>query len=314
MQRKKNYQFNLMQVYQKKQTIIIIAILLCFTSFVIVFGRYVTDSVNDFFLRSKEFYFSSDKLSEDKEIFQIDNWSGVDDYPILINLNSRKNNIQAASYDIGYDITYTCSSNAICQLSKTSGTISKDTNTDSFTVIITPNTQLDTGDKVNVEITATAKSDYTKTLKGKFTLVVGKEMLTYQITDAPDEPYMDLSLTNTLSYYIIKEDFGDYTANQKIDSDTYLGLTEEEKAKCYSSEVTIEFDPNEILLDVTSENYKNAINVTTTTINGKNYINSITLDIDAISSVDLRFYKTDISKDYSYPNAENYSVVSVTPR
>ena len=314
MQRERKYQFNLMQVYQKKQTIIIIAILLCFTSFVIVFGRYVTDSVNDFFLRSKEFYFFSDKLSERREVFQIDNWSGVDDYPILINLNSRKNNIQAASYDIGYDITYTCSSNAICQLDKTSGIISKDTNTDSFTVTITHNTQLQTGDKVNVEIIATAKSDYTKTLKGKFTLVVGKEMLTYQITDEPDNPYMDLRLTNTLTYYIVKEAFGNYTNNQKIDSDEYLSLTDEEKAKCYSSEVKIEFDPNEILLDLTSESYKNAINITTTTIEGKSYINSITLDIDAISSVDLRFYKTDISKDYSYPNAEDYSVVSVMPR
>lgn len=312
MQRKKKRKFNLMQVYQKKQVVIVVAILLCFVSFVIVFGRYVTDSVNNYFLRSKEFYFYSDKLSEKKELFQIDNWSGVDDYEILINLNSRKNNIQVASYDIDYDITYTCSSNAICQLSKTSGKILKDTNTDSFTVNITPNTQLETGDKVTVEIEATAKSNYSKTLKGKFTLVVGKEMLTYQITDAPNEPYMDLSLTNTLSYYIVKDAFGDFSVNQKIDSDTYLSLTDDEKANCYSSEVIIQFDPNEILLDITNENYKKAINVTTTTINGKNYINGFTLDIDAISSVDLRFYKKNTSKDYSYPNSENKSVVTVT--
>lgn len=303
-----------MKIYQKKQLLIILAILLCSVSFVIVFGRYVTNSVNNFFLRSKEFYFFSDKLSEKRDVFQVDNWSGVDDYPILINMNSRKNNIQVASYDIAYDIKYTCTSNAICQLSKTEGVISKDSNTDSFTLTITPNTQLQTGDKVVVEIEATSKTSYTKTLKGKFTLVVGKENLTYQITDEPDNPYMDLRITNTISYYVVKEAFGSYDVKDKIDIDTYLALSDEDKAKCYSSIVLIEFDPNEILIDITNENYQKATNVTTTTIDGKNFINSFTLAIDAISSADLRFYKVDTSQDYTYPNLENYSAVSVTPQ
>lgn len=302
------------QIYKKKQILLLLAIVLCSISFVIVFGRYVTNSVNNFFMRTKEFYFFSDKLSENRDIFQIENWSGVDDYTITINMNSRKNNLEVSTYDIGYDITYSCSDNAICQLSKTSGTISGDTNTDFFNVTITPNTQLKTGDKVIVSIEATSKTDFVKTLKGRFTLVVGQEDLTYQITDEPDSPYMELSITNTLTYYIVEEAFGDYEAGYKIDIDTYLALTEEEKAKCYSSIVTVAFSPNEILVDNTSESYVNAINITTTTVNDKNYINSITLPIEAISSVDLRFYKVDTSKDYTYPNINNNSVVSVTPK
>ena len=300
--------------YKKKQVIIILAILLCAISFVIVFGRYVTNSLNDFFLRSKEFYFYSDKLSEDTSVFQIENWSGVDDYTITVNMNSRKNNIQVASYDISYDIKYTCSDNAICQLSKQSGVISKDTNADFFNLIITPNTQLETGDKVTVEIEATSTTNYTKTIKGKFTLVVGQENLTYQITDQTENPYMELRITNTLSYYIVEKSFGDYMADQRIDIDTYLALPDEDKAKCYSSIVTISFDPNDVLLDITNENYQNATNTTTTIIDGKNYINSITLPIDAISSVDLRFYKVDTSKDYTYPNLYNDCVLTVTTK
>lgn len=300
------------QFYKKKQIIVILAILLCSTSFVVVFGRYVTNSVNNFFLRSKEFYFNSDKLSENRAVFQIENWSGVDDYTITVNMNSRKNNIQVASYDISYDIRYTCSDNAICQLSKTNGVISKDTNTDFFNLTITPNTQLETGDRVTVEIEATSTSNYKKTIKGKFTLVVGQENLTYQITDAPDEPYMNLRITNTLSYYVVRQSFGDYTVNQKIDIDTYLALTDQDKAKCFSSIVTMVFDPTKILLDITNENYPNVTNVTTTTINGKNYINSITLPIDAISSADIRFYKVDTSADYTYPNLNNNCVVTIT--
>lgn len=303
-----------MKIYQKKQILIILAIILCSISFVIIFGRYVTNSVNNFFIRSKEFYFFSDKLSEKRDIFQVDNWSGVDDYTIVINMNSRKNNIQVASYDIAYDIKYTCTSNAICQLSKTEGVISKDSNTDSFNLTITPNTQLQTGDKVTVQIEATSKTSYTKTLKGKFTLVVGKENLTYQITDEPDNPYMDLRITNTISYYVVNEAFGSYAVKDKIDIDTYLALSDEDKAKCYSSVVLIAFDPSEVLIDITNENYQKAANVTTTTIDGKSYINSFTLAIDAISSADLRFYKVDTSQDYTYPNSENDSVVSVTPQ
>ena len=303
-----------MKTYQKKQIIIILIILLCSLSFVIVFGRYVTNSVNNFFLRSKEFYFYSDKLSEKKDVFQVDNWSGVDDYTIIVNMNSRKNNIQVASYDIAYDIKYTCSNNAICQLSKTSGIISKEDNTDSFNLTITPNTQLKTGDKVTVEIEATSKTSYTKTIKGKFTLVVGKENLTYQITDKPNNPYMDLRITNTLSYYIVDEAFGGYAQKDKIDIDTYLELSDQDKAKCYSNVVTMAFDPNEILIDITNENYQKATNVTTTVIDQKSYINSITLPIDAISSADIRFYKKDTSQDYTYPNVNSESVVEVTTK
>ena len=314
MQRKNNYRFKLNSIYTKKQLLLLLAIILCSISFVIVFGRYVTNSVNNFFMRSKEFYFFSDKLSEKLDIFQIENWSGVDDYPLIINMNSRKNNLEVSTYDIGYSITYTCSDNAICQLSKTSGIISSTKNTDFFTLTITPNAQLKTGDKVVVYVEATSNTDFVKTLKGKFTLVVGQEDLTYQITDKPNYPYMDLSITNTLTYYIVEEAFGDYQTGYKIDIDTYLALTEEEKAKCYSSIVTVTFDPEKILLDNTSASYQNAINVTTEQINGKNYINSITLSIEAISSVDLRFYKVDTSQDYTYPNSKNYSVVSVVPK
>lgn len=298
--------------YKKKQIIIFIGIFLCFLSFIISFGRYVTKSINNFFLRSKEFYFYSDKLSENESIFQIENWSGVDDYTITVNMNSRKNNIQVASYDISYDIQYTCSDNAICQLSKTSGTISKDSNSDFFNLTITPNTQLETGDKVTVEIEATSTTNYEKTIKGKFTLVVGQENLTYQITDEPDKTYMNLRITNTLSYYVVRQSFESYTVNQKIDIDTYLALSEENQARCYSSIVTIEFDPNEILLDITNENYKKLIETETTLINGKKYISSITLPIDAISSTDLRFYKVDVSEDYTYPNTNNSCIVIVT--
>lgn len=309
---KKRYQFKIKNNLKKTQILLIMAILICIFSFIVIFGRYLTNNVNDFFVRSKEFYFYSDKLEEDTAVFQVDNWSGVDDYVITVNMNSRKNNLKVASYDIGYTISYTCSDNAICQLSKTEGIIYSNNNSDYFNLTITPNRQLETGDKVVVEIEAKSTAKYQKTLKGKFTLVVGKEKLSYQITDKPQNPYMELSLTNTLSYYIVNEAFGNYSVNNKIDIDTYLALTEENKAKCSSAIVTISFNPEQVLLDITNESYSKAKNIETTTVNGKTYINKFTILIDAISSTDLRFYKVDVSKDYTYPNGNEPSVLSIT--
>ena len=297
-----------------KQIIIIIGILLCVGSLVIVLGRYVTNSINNFFIKSKTFYFQSDKLTEKNPTFQVENWSGVDDYTITVNMNSRKNNIEVATMDIGYDIKYKCSSNAICQLNKESGIIKKETNTDFFNLTITPNKQLQTGDKVIVEIEATSNTGYKKTIKGKFVLVVGQEKLTYQITDAKEKPYMNLRITNTLSYYIVDQAFDSYTINQRIDIDSYLELSNDKKSKCHSAIVTISFDPNYILIDNTGESYINSINKKTVQINGETYISEITIPIDAISSKDLRFYKVDVSQNYTYPNNNNQSIVTITSK
>ena len=307
MQKKKNK-------YLRRQIIILISLVICILSFVVIFGRYLTNNIKNFFVKSEEFYFYSDKLSENTSIYEIDNWSGVDDYVITINMNSTKNNIEAATYDIGYSVSYECTDNAICTLNKTAGIISQSTNTDFFNITITPNMQLETGDKVIVEIEATSTAQYKKTLKGRFTLVVGKEKLSYQITDKSQNSYMELSITNTLSYYIVDQAFSNYTAGQKIDIDTYLALTDEEKKKCYSSIVTIKFNPTEILFDVTNNAYGDATNIKTTTIDGKTYINEITIPIDAVSSRDLRFYKVDVSKDYTYPNESNTSIVTITSK
>ena len=308
----KKHQFKMKKTYQKKQITIIIILIMCPISFVIIFGRYITNNIEDFFVRSKEFYFESDKLSEDTSYFQVENWSGVDSYTITVNMNSRTNNIEVATYDIAYDISYTCSDNVICDLSKTEGIIYASTNTDYFNLVVTPNTSLDTGDKVVVDIEVRSKTNYEKTLKGRFTLIVGKENLSYQITDTKGNPYMELSITNTLSYYTVRQAFDNYTVGQRINLDTYLSLTEENKQKCKSSVVKIDFEPNVILLDLTDETYSNATNITTTTINGKTYVNSLTISLDAESSEDLRFYKVDTSQDYTYPNGDNEPIVNVT--
>lgn len=297
--------------YKIKQLFIILILAICSITLVTTLGRYVVNTVNDFFLRTKEFYFASDKLNVNSAYYQIDNWTGVDSYSITVNMNSRLNNLKAATYDINYNISYTCSSNLTCQLSKTSGTILASTNTDYFNLILTPNTTLSVGDTVWVKIVATSTSNYTKKLEATFVLRVGKEKISYEIVDSQSSKYMDLNITNTLSYYTVGEAFDSYAVGDRIDVDTYVNLSSANKSKCYSATITISFDPTVVILDMTNENYLKATNVSTTTINGNSYINGMTFKIDPISSAVVRFYKNDVNQNYTYPITNTTSIITV---
>ena len=300
--------------YKAKQLFIIAVVLVCTLTFVATFGRYVVNTINNFFVRSKEFYFYSDKLSEESSYYQIDNWTGVDPYTITVNMNSRLNNIKVTTYDIDYDISYRASENCSCQLSKEAGTILASSNSDYFNLTITPNTGLTTGDKVWVVITATSNAQYKKTLTATFVLTVGKENLSYEIKDEAQSKYLELNITNTLSYYKVSEAFESYNVDDRIDVDTYLNLSDENKAKCYSALITLKFDPNIVLLDMTNTNYLNATQVSKEVINGSNYINGITFKVDPISSAVVRFYKLDVSQDYTYPIVNDTSIIELTSK
>lgn len=274
-------------------------------------ARYVYIEVKDFYLASKNFYFNSDKLDNPMARFQIDNWSGVEDYPIIFNMNSYANNKKYANSNINYNVSYNCSSNITCQISNDHGTIATDDHTDSFVVTITPSSGLQDGDEAWLEVTANATSPYTKTISGRFVFKVGKMGISYEIVDKVNQPYFDLNITNTNDFYTVKTAFDSYAVNDKIDINTYLSLSEENKRKCASTIINLSFDPNIVVLDMTNTNYLNAIRVTNTTINNYDYVNGLSFKIDALSSTVVRFYKTDTTNNYSYPFENNSSIVTL---
>ena len=274
-------------------------------------SRFIYSELKDTFFNSKKFYFSSDKLGEEMHRYQIDNWNGVDPYNITINMNSFKNNLVTSNTDITYDISYNCSSNITCSVSKNTSVIYSATNTDQFTINTVPNTKLNDGDSIWIEVEATSTSPYIKTLSARFVINVGYYGLSYEISDNENDLFLELKITNTLDYYEIKESFDNYSVGDKIDIQTYLNLIDEKKKKCASATVNLKFNPNDLLIDMTSNAYLKSRNKTTTLINNYDYINGISFYIDAISSEYIRFYKTNISKDYTYPNDANESIINV---
>ena len=279
-------------------------------------GRYVYKGIRDFYLQTKKFYFNSDKMTEQGTIYRIENWSGVGSYSVTFNMNSSANNNLSSDDDISYDIEYECSSEVTCSIenNKTSGTISASTNTDTFTIVLTvpTNTVLETGDRVTIEIEATSTSPYRKSLSATFTLVVGHYGLSYEIEDSVGSPYLNIRITNTLDYYTVNENITGHNAGTQLSIEEYQNLSNADKAKCSSAIITLDYNPRNILLDMTSEAYLNSTYSETEVINNYNYVNLFSFKIDALSSKTIKFYKIDTTRNYTYPITNQNSIINVS--
>ena len=295
----------------KKKYIIILTIVLIALSITLSNGRFIYNGLRNYYLSTKSFYFNSDKMSDNESYYQLDNWSGVEPVTISFNMDSKKNNLVASPDNITYDIDYECSSNVTCVASKETGLIMNGNHTDSFTITMTPNITLYEGDFIELEVSASATSPYTKTISGRFKINVGEIGLSYEILDEPGRAYLDFNITNTLDYYKVLTPFGTHNQNDKIEISEYLALSSENKKKCTSAVITLTFDPRVLRLDMTSEAFLQAYNTSTSIMSdGYDYINSVTFGIEALSSNAVRFYKLNTTNDYTYPFVTNTPVVT----
>ena len=290
----------------KKKILIVLIILLCLPiSFTL--GRFVYNKVLDLYFTSKNFFFESDKLTVDGAVYSLDYWNGVDPYNVVINLNSFKNNKLKSNSDITYEINYTCSSEIICNTTKDKGTIYSDTNTDSLTITMTPNSTFKDGDSVVLKVEAKSLSPYEKTVSAEVELVVGKYGLSHEIVDNENDIYLEFKVTNTLDYYTVRDAFDDYSVGDRISSDDYASLSTLNKDKCASAIVTLKFNPNVIYTDNNNTTFLNSYNVKTEKINNYDYINGFTFKMDSTSSTVVKFYKKDITKNFTGTNVIDVS-------
>lgn len=294
-----------------KKRIIIISITLVLLFVTATYGRYIYYGIRNYYLSTKNFYFNSDKLSEDNAYYQLDNWSGVEPVTITFNMDSKKNNIVSSPDNIAYEIEFECSTNVTCVATKSEGLITSNTNTDHFSITMTPNTTLGNGDSIWLEVSASATSPYTKTLTGMFTINVGEIGLSYEIVDSRGSPYLDFNITNTLDYYKVFESFGTHNQGDRIEISEYLSLSDTDKKKCAAARITLEFNPNLFRLDMTNEAYLQATATDSITLNdGYDYLNSVTFGTDALSSTSVRFYKLNTNNDYSYPYVTSTPIIT----
>ncbi len=299
------------KVKLNKRIVIYLSVTLLLTYLTATYGRYVYYGIRNYYLSTKNFYFNSDKLSEEGSYYQLDNWSGVDPVVVRFNMDSKKNNIVASPNNINYDISFSCSTNVTCTATKTTGLIMNGTNEDTFAITMTPNRTLRNGDSVSLEVETNATEPYTKKLSGSFTINVGEIGLSYEIVDKVGSPYLDFNITNTLDYYTVIESFGDHQVNDRIEIREYLSLPLENKKKCAAALITLSFDPTLFRIDMTNEAYITARSTRSTVLaDGYDYINSITFKTEALSSTSVRFYKLNTNNDYSYPYVTSTPAIS----
>lgn len=295
----------------KHKYIVITCFSLFLCSLVAVSGRFIYNTVLEFYYQTKNFYFESDKLTVSDAYYLLDHWNGVDPYNVTINVNSFKNSKLKSDSDIEYDIEYHCSSTVICSASKDDGVIYSETNSDSFSVSMTPTSTFTTGDEVIISITATSTEPYTKELKATFKLVVGYYGLSHEIVDDVGNIYLEVKVTNTLDYYKVKEAFLSYSVGDMLSVPEYLNLSEANQNKCTSAVVTMGFDPNLVKIDNNSTSFQEAYNVSTTLIGSNYFINGFSFDIAPLSSTVIKFYKNNTAVDYT-SNSTATDIVDVS--
>ena len=290
--------------------------------FVIVFGRYVYQTIQNAFVDSEEFYFTSNILTNPSSEYEFSNWNGNGAYEFAIDLYNNENDFLSVDYDIPY--TLTCEvresdqskiTSSIATNGETSfdGVIYQTTNKVTHIIRVEPDTNLAIGDRVELTVKATAQSPYQKEISAKFTIEFGVSEIGYTIEDSDGSIVANMLINNTSEIYIVKVAFGSYQVGDVLTADEYLLLEEDEKQNCISKEVTISFDPSKARIDLSSESYLSCDTekIQNQTINGVEYVSQITFPMEALSSQLIRFYKVNAQDDYTYPGVQKF-INSVT--
>jgi len=273
-----------------KRKVGIVIFLIVFAISIAVFGRYIYNSAREAYFTSKRFYFTSDRLTVNGTGYQYDNWGGVDPYSISFNLYSYINTLTRMEYDLNYTLTceslstdkITCSIGTVDGGTTANGTIYKaQNNTSVATIWVKPKegASINKGETVKVKVTARTEEPYVKEISCIFSLYLKLEQqCTYSIEDVENRDYAVLKMVNG--------------------SDAGMPFT-------------IEFDPNELRLDFNDEIYQDMTILSTTTINSKIYITSVEVNLAKESAKNLKFYKVDVTQDYTYPNGAAESAITV---
>ena len=251
-------------------------------------AKYVSNSAWNYYLGTKGFYFSSDKLDTIKTTNINNNWEQESTY---FTLKNSENEFLISDYDIEYTVKCTIQNEASeyskCTLNGTDSNTF--TGTLSSSSVCINNTEeeyelndyewkvqenykdlyfdiIKTGDKdinyVSVLIEVTSTVPYTKTLKGEFNLSSTESLESgLEINYKEYDEYSRVIMTNS------------YDEN-----------------KC----VKLNWNSNNLRIDDTSGK------ISSFKIDTNNNINEIIFNIDKKNSISYIFYKTDFSKKYDY--------------
>lgn len=275
-------------------------------------AKYITDTITSYYLRSKNFYYSSNLLDTTNPTYRIGTWSGVGNFNISLDLFSKENEYLFSESDISFTIAVTCSQDVTCTLNKNSGTLYTTDNDHSDNIIVTvnPSRVFVEDETVTINVVARSISPYIKELKATFIYIVGREGVSYEIEDEANRPYLFLKVINDIDYCTVTTAFGDYSVGDNISDTVYRTLSTTNQAKCISQYIDLSFNPQNLLFDNTSPVIDRST-YTTTTINSVDYLNTLRFAISPNSTIAIKFYKINPENNYTYPVTNSTSIITV---
>ena len=266
-----------------------------------VLGRFTYNSIKEAYLKSKNYYFTSNIIGEDDYTYT--NWGGSETYVINFELYSYENPLRVMKEDLDCTIRAEITSedeyenkNATCYIvsgGSSSGTATSSTlnktitctensgnNMISVSVYVIPNGIISIGDEIELTITAETTTPFSKILSSQIT-ITATDQSNYEIRDEAQKDYAELILSNS------KEQI---------------------------TTVTLQFNPSVVRIDSYDKIFENrTTSYNTTTINSVDYINSVEFELAPETEKKIKFYKTDISSNYKYiQNNNNYSTSIIT--
>lgn len=276
---------------QKKILIltIFIVVALVIINYRFSLAKYASDSIWNYYLKSKEFYFSSDELEETGKKNTDNTWDGES---IKIHLNNSKNNSLITNYDISYKVECSIKESntpAKCLLNEdksiqegvlsySEACVNKKDTTDvssynktnceingydwvkkktsqELSLTLTSEEELE---NATVLVTATATAPYKKVLTGEFVLKKDKNLLG--------------------NINMLYQNYNDY--GQLIISNTY------QQDQC----INISWDSKKLRLDYDKSN------ILSSDTDTDGYINSIDINIPKKNNKTYKFYPLDTNK------------------
>ena len=144
--------------------------------------------------------------------------------------------------------------------------------------MVTPKTQIEQDDIITIRIKASTQEPYQKEISCEISLRIQRVLAnSYEIEDVANRNYFILKMINT--------------------HDT-------------AGNVSLQFDPNVVRIDLNDEAYINRVE-NTEEVNSDGYVEKFTFTMDKESAQNIKFYKVDMSQDYTYPLSDEECIISV---
>lgn len=287
-----------------KRKKIIIFFVVCISFFIvssITYGKYVYNSVFDYYLKSKGFYFSSDNL-DINTAKNVDNlWDGTN---VEFNIKNSINKKLITSYDINYSVTCTVisdnASNVECRLNDTNSNIFSGVLSSDKVCINNTNDSVDVSAYTELNCLKDGYSWEDKETVGELSFNVFSKDSKYQFNDVS----VNISVSSTSPYKkTIDADFVLHKVdNEEKITTLYKTYTNNDRLIISNSyleerEVTISWNASDYRIGLDSS-------VTVLSTDSNNYINSIKIIIPSKQSVGYKFYKTtanvtDVANDFT---------------